>query len=294
MSPTEPTPPEDPAVHRRKGFGAGYWIAMGFCFACIIAAVFVGFFLHRILPAPENDTDQSSISAPIPAIASEPVDMAVAPQIGIEQPLVDLDDPAEDSSLEVGELVRRVRQLEANQSRVTEAAAAALSASALLQAAQTSQPFMSELEAVEKSLPNAVDYGALRRLAETGAPTLASLSADFADAASRAVTAGRRPGENAGLWRRVSHGLGSIVTIRRIDYAEGQGVDAILARAENLLQAGDLAGALDELAALPEGARVAMSGWLDGASRRAELDQRLTGLREAALRTLGPALEAGS
>ena len=110
-------------------------------------------------------------------------------------------------------------------------------------------------------------------------------------AASRAIAASRTVDSKSSLFQRAKHAIGSIVTIRRVDYAEGSSAHAILARAELKLNEGDVEGALLELDALSAQARDALGSWRVGADRRAEIDRRLSAVREAALRALQ---EAGS
>ncbi|MCB2133097.1 MAG: hypothetical protein KDE02_09510, partial [Rhodobacteraceae bacterium] len=48
----------------------------------------------------------------------------------------------------------------------------------------------------------------------------------------------------------------------------GDDPDAILSRADAALKAGDLAAAIDEIAALPEGGKAVMAEWVGLAQRR--------------------------
>jgi hypothetical protein len=68
----------------------------------------------------------------------------------------------------------------------------------------------------------------------------------------------------------------------------------VLARAEALVGEGDIEGALAELDALPPAARDALTGWRARAERRAEVDRRVAGIREASMRALAESLGDGA
>jgi hypothetical protein len=112
--------------------------------------------------------------------------------------------------------------------------------------------------------------------------TLANLQSRFPDAARDALGAARSLSagpDEGGLGSFLRRQLGA----RSITPREGDDPDAILSRAEDHVRNGQVATALDELAALPEDARAAMQEWLEDAQRRTEaraaadeIAQRLT------------------
>lgn len=291
MTSPEPAPPADPTSYRKRGFGWKFWALMAFTAACIVGGVIIGLVIPKIFPA--NDTAAIGLPAmPWTTTAEQAADAgddASAPSPGAAP--APNPEPAAPPPTDLAGLSRRVEQLEADEARTTEAARAVLAASALLQAAQTSRPFTTELSAVEHLLPANNDVSALKQLAETGAPTRAVLAADYPAAAARAAAAATKPGEGASLVAHIRYALASIVTIRRVDYTEGKGAGAVLARAEVLVQDGDLERAMDELAALPPHSRQAMADWIERAARRIELDRHLAAVRASALKSLN--LSAG-
>src|SRR5690606_36575202 len=107
--------------------------------------------------------------------------------------------PPQPAGPDLSALEARVRTLETAQARTTDAAAAALAAALLADAAESSRPFADELAALERVLPASADAPALRRLAQAGAPTRAALAAEFDEAAARTVVAARRPAQGAGI-----------------------------------------------------------------------------------------------
>ncbi|WP_269715430.1 COG4223 family protein [Caulobacter sp. NIBR2454] len=275
--PTEITPPKDPTLYARpRLMGPGFWMACGFCILCVAAGYGFAKFgpqltgpgvrTESVMPAAEPSPAES-----VERAESAPTDFTPAPA----------PTPVTDPALE-----GRIATLEADQARLTEAAGAALAVAALSEAAQSSRPFDRELSQVEAVLPVSIDARALRRLAETGAPTHAALAAELEDAASRASVAARDPGEGAGLWARASHALAAIVTVRYVGSTTGSSPDAMLARAQRLMDEGDVDGALQVVGQLPERVRITLTDWRLRAERRAEIDRRVSAIRAEALSDL--------
>jgi hypothetical protein len=186
----------------------------------------------------------------------------------------------------VARLGARVATLEAQQTHTSQAAAAALAASAVVEATQGSEPFAEELSSLRAISPPSPELQALARLAATGAPSRTALAASYPDYAAHAASAARAPGDKAGLGDRIVYELSRVVTLRRVGDVAGDGVDAVLARAERQVEDGDLDRALRTLDKLPAGAKDAMAPWRNRAERRAEIDRNAVALRERALQTL--------
>ena len=191
-----------------------------------------------------------------------------------------------ESEAEIERLEARLAVLEAGQKGVLDAAAASLAAASLAEAAQMSVPFGEELASLERVLPMSPDLRALSRLAQTGVPTRAGLAAEFESLAGRAATAARNPGEGADLLARIRYALSSIVSIRQVSSTRGSTPDAKLARAQRLLDEGDVEGAIRALDALPDPARMVLAPWLASAERRVEVDRHVATIRADALASL--------
>lgn len=280
MTSPEPSPlPADPVQYRRKGLSIWFWLVIIFGIACIILGFVIGTWGPKIWPAKEASSEAAAPVLPwlTPSPAAQPASVAVA---AAPEPALP------EAGGDVAGLSARVRELEAAQDATLKAATAALASASLVQASQTSRPFSAELAAVEALLPPSGDLAQLQRLAQYGAPTRSALAAEFPAAASRAISASRAPADRASLFQRVRHAVSSIVTIRRVDHVEGAGAHAILARAEARLNEGDIEGALIELEALTPPAREALGAWRARAERRAEIDRRIAGVREASLQAL--------
>ncbi|MBU4434123.1 MAG: hypothetical protein KKC14_06900 [Alphaproteobacteria bacterium] len=276
--PAEIVAPSDPALYarRRPGLGAGFWAVTALCVVCVILG---GLVVH--FSAPWFSIRREG-SAPLQAAASATPPSARLP-IGSPLP-VDAASPAEiGSSVEIAQLETRIAALETGQRGVLDAAAAALAAASLAEAAQTSGPFDEELASLERVLPNSPDLRALARLAQAGAPTRAGLATEFEALAGRAATAARNPGEDADLLARIRYALSSVVSIRQIGSTRGTTPDAKLALAQGLLNEGDIEGAVRTLDTLPDPARVVLAAWLAAAERRVEVDRHVAAIRADAL-----------
>ena len=104
----------------------------------------------------------------------------------------------------------------------------------------------------------------LAQTAETGVPTLRALRDAFPDAARDALSAARRSDDAAGPTSFLQRQF----NIRSTEPREGDDPDAILSRAEAAVADGQIATALEEIAALPEPALEALSAWTAEAETR--------------------------
>jgi hypothetical protein len=274
--PVESDAPRDPALYgRRRLLGPGFWALIAFGIVCVAA----GAALARFGP-----TWFSGAKAP-PAI-QQPAANPVPAQVGAGQPLYGAPSVAAvspPSSEGVAQLEGRVAILETGQQRALDAAGAALAAATLADAARTARPFAEELAGLERVLPLSSDLRALARLARDGAPTRAGLADEFETLAGRVAVAAHDPGRNADFLARLRHALSSIVSIRQVGSTQGGTPDAVLARAQKLLNEGDIEGALAALESLPPSAQTVLAPWRAAAERRVEIDRHIAAIRADAL-----------
>lgn len=274
--PTELAPrPRADQERPKRLLGPAFWAMIAFGLVCIAVGAVIGVYGAKLFPA--AGVVQPLAAPAAPAAAAAPIETVPADQPPPAPPV---------SSGEVAALADRVSQVETAHRSTLEAAAAALAVSAAAEAADTSGPFVRELDAVARLLPESVDMAALRDMATTGAPTRTALITAFPAAADRAAARARAPAEGEGVAARLTHALAALVSVRRVDRVTGKGADPILARAERKVTDGDLSGALTELSELPPAAREAMAEWRSGAERRAAIDRRISAVRATALRGL--------
>jgi hypothetical protein len=277
---SQDTAPQDPAAYRpRPLLGFTFWAMIAFAVLCVLAGVAIANLGPRLFatpaakaPAEAASTVEASVPAPapVPAVAAAPIAAPAGP--------------------DVERLSARVTALESRQAHASQAAAAALAVSAVVEAAQGAGPFAEEMASLRAVSPPSRELESLARLAQSGAPSRTALAASFPDYAARAASAARAPGDRARLGDRIVYELSRIVTLRRVGDVPGDGVDAILARAERQVEDGDLDRSLRTLDRLPAGARDAMAPWRVRAERRAEIDRNAQALRARALQAL--AIEA--
>jgi len=282
----EITAPKDPAAYRPKPLlGVTFWAMVAFAVLCVLAGVAIatlgpGWLAGRSAPSAATPPAAAEPAAPSPAPAAtaSPATLPLAPAI----------------SPDVERLGARVTRLETQQAHASQAAAAALAASVVVEAAQGSAPFAEELAAFRALSPPSPELQSLERLAQTGAPSRIALAASFPDYAARAASAARAPGDKAGLGDRIVYALSRIVSLRRVGDVPGDSVDALLARAEREAEDGDLDRALRTLDRLPPNAREAIAPWRGRAERRAEIDRNAQALRAGALQALAVEARGGA
>lgn len=279
----EITPPHSSGAYQRRR-GLGLWAVLGLCAVSLGAGVALATFGPHWWPVREAER-------PFAALAPAPRSEAPTATTPASEPTVIVPEPAAPPapSADLAGLEMRLDALEDGQGRTMDAAAAALAAALLAEAASTSRPFERELAALEQVSPLTPDSLALRRLAKSGAPTRSALAVEFDGAAAEAAVAARDPGERGAFLDRLGHALSKIVIIRRVGVTVGDSPDAVLARAERQVDEGDIDGALTTLNALPPKARQAMAAWRSAAERRAEIDRHVTALRAQALASLAQA-----
>lgn len=275
--PVESDAPRDPALYgRRRLLGPGFWALIAFGFICVAA----GAALARFGPS-----WFSGGKTPPPA-AQPAAGASASAQAGPGQPLYGAPSIAQappPASEDVAQLEGRVAVLETGQQRALDAAGAALAAATLADAARTARPFAEELAGLERVLPLSPDLRALGRLAQQGAPTRAGLADEFETLAGRTAVAARDPGRNADFLARLRHALSSVVSIRQVGATQGNTPDAVLARAQKLLNEGDIEGALTDLETLPPAAQTVLAPWRAAAERRIEIDRHIAAIRADAL-----------
>ena len=284
-----PDLPRDPAEYAARGprLPLSFWLLIAFGLVCVLAGVMIGRFGSRMFPvkppaqsaAPAQTSAADSAYAPPPALAATP---SGAPILG---PVA----PTGPAPVAVAALNGRIDALVQSQRRSASAAGAALAASELGEAAQSSRPFADQLAALDPILPDSSALRALRPLATQQTPSRAALAADFAVEADHVAVASRAPPKGAGLLKRLMHTLAAVLTIRRVDKLTGDTPDAVLARAQHQVDDGDLEDALTTLNDLPPAGRDAIAAWRGRAARRVEIDRLIAAIRQGAAQELAEA-----
>ena len=287
--PAEIVAPSDPALYaRRRVMGPGVWIWLILCVLCVALGAGVAHYGPTLFAPKARSADGAVSATPSPRSVADRV--ATGSALPVENGETAVAPPAAD----VERLDGRITALETSQKGVTDAAASALAVSALAEATETSRPFGQELAGLQRVLPPSPDLAALERIATQGAPTRAGLAVQFGNLAGRAASAARNPGPDADLFSRIRYALSSIVSIRHVGSTKGSTPDAMLARAQALLDDGDVEGAVQALDALPDTARDVLGPWINAANRRIDIDRHVAAIRADALAGLSRVSRAAS
>jgi hypothetical protein len=271
-----PRDPHDYAL-RRRGLSLGFWVMMAFAVLCVLAGVAIDRLGPKLFPArnPQAPPAQSAAAALANPATDEAAEQAPsASGAPIAPPPV------------IAGLSTRLDRLESGNDRLREAAAEALAAADLAQAAQTSRPFADQVEALRPLLPQSPALRALAAYAQTGAPSRAQLANALDTIADHIVVAAQEPAKDAGAFAHLTHMLAAVFTVRRVDRLTGDDADAVLARAQAHADDGDLEGAVHALDQLAPGGRDAAAAWRAQALRRIEIDALAATLRADAERNL--------
>jgi hypothetical protein len=145
----------------------------------------------------------------------------------------------------------------------------AIAAAALESTVVRGAPFAAELAAVKALGADQPTLAALEPFASTGLPSANALASEMSDLAPALTQASGGPQREGGLLERLQTGAERLVRIRRVEEVAGTDPAAIIARVEFKAVHGDIAGALAELASLPEAARAPAAAWIKKAQARA-------------------------
>tara|TARA_E500000178_G_C17030659_1_gene760402 strand:+ start:2615 stop:4474 length:1860 start_codon:yes stop_codon:yes gene_type:complete len=118
----------------------------------------------------------------------------------------------------------------------------------------------------------------LSKYSKIGIPNLEQLKANFAEKAGRAVTLGLKV-TDASWIQEIFLKVREKIVWRKTDDFYGDGVEAIIARAERDLSTGNLRKAVIQLSALKEKPRSLMAKWLIGAQSHIEVQNALAQLQ---------------
>lgn len=137
---------------------------------------------------------------------------------------------------------------------------------ALRAAVERGDPFAQELAAAKTLAPDAAMLAPLQPYATTGVPRPATLARELSQIAAPMLSAAA-PARESGILDRLQQNAERLVRIRPVSEGSGDEPATIVGRAELKATHGDIAGALGEIARLPEAARAPAQGWI----RKAEM-----------------------
>jgi hypothetical protein len=258
--PIAATPPVKVPARRSRGF----WPALGVIGFLILASGEAYLYrLHQLIP--DNSTAIAVLQAQVADLQTDLQQAARSTQ------------PAPDSVTVQADLAQKLANLNAQVTALTAQAASDHAAVASLAASNVDvtkitarMTLLSSLNAARMALDAGQPLGnipnappALAQFATTPPPTQAALVLGFPAAARAANIASVEKLEGVSYWSKVRARLESLVTITNGSHVViGAPAAAIVARAGQLLDAGDLGGAVAELGNLSPTTQAAMGGWL--------------------------------
>jgi hypothetical protein len=173
----------------------------------------------------------------------------------------------------------------------SKSAAAAIAFANLSSAVAEGRPFAAELATIKSFVADPGDLGPLPAYADKGIATVPELARSFA-ASRDAALAAASPAPSGSLIDRLLASASTLVKVKRVDEAAtGDSASAVLARAEALLDKGDLAGSVKQIETLDGAPREAFSAWLDEAKARLSADAILQRLEATLLASASTAPE---
>ncbi|WP_460449757.1 uroporphyrinogen-III synthase [Alsobacter sp. SYSU BS001988] len=128
-------------------------------------------------------------------------------------------------------------------------------------------PFARELDALKAAKVDPAALAPLEPFAQKGAPTVASLSAQFTPLAERIANPPEPPAQG-GVLERMQARIGGLYKVRPLGEAQGDSPAAVAARADLSLKRGALADAVAELDRLPADVKPTVASFLDAAKAR--------------------------
>jgi uroporphyrinogen-III synthase len=172
----------------------------------------------------------------------------------------------------------------------SQARALVLSIGQMRESVRAGRSFQSELAAlnvlVEKNdnikIALADSLNELAKISTTGAPSLQMVQSQFDELAGKIVQVGLMPTDGGWVQRTLAR-LTESVKWRRTDNLAGNGVEAIVARAERALKSRDVEKAIKELSTLEENPAALTKEWLVGAEAYIIAEKALAELQTRAV-----------
>ena len=156
--------------------------------------------------------------------------------------------------------------------------ARSVSARALGSVLENGGSFAGELASVEALVGQSENITALRDLSAKGVLSKEALAKEFAGVSDAVLAVEEPDNTNLGVVDKLFASARSLVKVRPAGPVDGNAVSAIVSRIEAALEAGDIAGAINEWNTLPETAKSASANWHGLAQERLEVQSRLNNL----------------
>jgi hypothetical protein len=166
------------------------------------------------------------------------------------------------------------------------AAALTMAVQNLRRAVTEGKPFAAELKTLASLAPQKLELAPLEARRDSGLASLTKLQHDF-DSSARAAIEAAKPSGDGSFTGDLLAKARSLVRVRPKGDIPGTAPEAILARAEQRLDSGDLPAAIRETGQLAGPAADAMTPWLTEAKAKAAADETLQAIEAKLITSLG-------
>ncbi|MEM9284319.1 MAG: mitofilin family membrane protein [Pseudomonadota bacterium] len=183
------------------------------------------------------------------------------------------------SQAQISQLDTRIEQLQTRDVAVAQRGALLIAVTELGDRIDSGQPFRRQLNAIEAITGGRTELTELRPFADQGLPSDDAMRASFDQAARAALAGNKRDAADSALEKFVAN-LTGLFTVRPVGDVEGDSVGAVIARAEQRLEGGDLGAATQELAQLDGSAETAFADWVAAAQAKAIASRGLRALEQ--------------
>ena len=229
---------------------------------------------------------EHAAQAPAAAPAGAPVDLAP-----VEAKLAGLDSRIAALETEMRATKTEVRAREAPLAAVSQrgqVAGLAVVAQVIAQAVEHGTPFAADLKSAESLGADASLLAPLRAVAETGAPDVRALQANWAAVSRKAIAAdgNTATGEAPGLLERLGASAARLVRVRPVGDVGGDDAASVAARIEAALGRGAIGEALAAWERLPAPAKAVSTAFAEAAHRRLAAEDAARALVSAAVADL--------
>ncbi len=147
--------------------------------------------------------------------------------------------------------------------------------------------YAAELGEVRRMTGGAVDLSVLEKFQSQGVPTGSELEQQFSRLAYKIIAAADQP-KGDSIMEQLLGGAKSLVRVRRADLpTDDKSVEAVVARIEQRLKAGNLTAVVDEAKGLPQASVKPAAGWLERVAARAEVDRAIADIENQLKSSIG-------
>ncbi len=151
---------------------------------------------------------------------------------------------------------------------------------------ETGDPFKQELDIVSAAIPQSPQLEKLSEQARVGVKSIAQLQRQFAPVLQAILAAEDAPAPT-GVMSKLVGSAKSLIRIRRVGEIEGEDREAIIARLEVRVKAGDLRAALVEAKKLKNASAEAVKVWLGSVENRLKTIELIKNIRNDVISNFG-------